>query len=65
MTQIPPFTWTLTLMLLVANLANTKLCKSPEKIAETKHMGTHPMNTNMTGLIVFENLCMLVACGWA
>ena len=44
-----------TLMLLVANLANTKWCKKPEEWLKTWHMGTHlrglsesyHMNTNM------------------
>ena len=47
----------LTLMLLVANLTNTKKCKKPEKLLKPWQMGTHlrvlsesfPMNTNMTG----------------
>ena len=47
----------LTLMLVVANLTNTRWCKNPEKWLKTWHMGTHlrvlsksyPMNTNMTG----------------
>ena len=46
-----------TLMLLVANLAITKLCKNPEKLLKSWQMGTHlrmlsksfPMSTNMTG----------------
>ena len=45
----------LTLMLLVVTLANTKLCKNPEKLLKPGQMGTHlrvlsesfPMNTNM------------------
>ena len=48
----------LTLMLLVANLANAKLCKKYEKWLKAWHMGTHlrelsksfPMSTNKTGL---------------
>ena len=43
-------------MLDVANLANTKLCKKPEKWLKPWQVGTHlreliksfPMNTNMT-----------------
>ena len=31
----------LTLMLLVTNLANTKLCNNPEKLLKPWHMGTH------------------------
>ena len=60
-------------MLLVANLANTKSCKKPEKWLKPRHMGTHlrvlsesyPMNTNMTVfrcflfLFFFKNLCFL------
>ena len=52
----------LTLMLLVANLANTKCCKKPEKGLETWHMGTHlrvlnesfAVNTYMTGFRWFS-----------
>ena len=59
----------LTLMLLVADLANTKWCKNPEKWLKLWHMGTHlkalsesyPMNTNMIGFKCFskffESLC--------
>ena len=39
------------LMLVVANLVNTKWCKKPEKYLKPWHMGTHLrvlMNTNMT-----------------
>ena len=47
----------LTLKLLVANLANTKYSKNPEKSPKPCQMGTHlrvlnennPMSTNMTG----------------
>ena len=61
----------LSLMLLVANLANTKWWKTPDKWLNPWHMGTHlkvlsesyPMNTSMTGLRwfseVFRNLCIL------
>ena len=43
-----------TLMLVVVNLANTKLCKSPEKMPETMaHLRvlskSYPINTNLTG----------------
>ena len=59
----------LTLMLLVANLVNTKWCKKTEKRLKPWHMGTHlrvlsesyPMYTNMTGFRWFsKNLCILV-----
>ena len=47
----------LTLVLVVANLANTKWCKKTRKWLKPWHMGTHlrvlsksyPMNTNMSG----------------
>ena len=55
----PVNTWgiLLTLMLLVANLAITKVCKKNDKCLKPWHMGTHlrlirkryPMNTNTTG----------------
>ena len=50
----------LTLMLVVANIANTKLCKNPDFfLLKHWHMGTqlkvliesYPMNTNMTGFV--------------
>ena len=59
----------LTLMLLVANFANTKWCKKPEKWLKPCHMGTHlrelgrsyPMDTNSTGFrwfsAVFASMC--------
>ena len=55
---------TLTLMLLVANLANTKWGKNPEKLVKPWNMGTHlralnksfPMNTNMTGIRWFSKI---------
>ena len=64
-------TWhasTVTLILLVANLTNTKWCKKPEKWLKPLHMGTcltvlgksYPMNTYMTGFGCFSNLCVLV-----
>ena len=51
-----------TLMLLVTNLTNPKLCKHPEKWLNPWHMGTHPralnesypMNANMTGFSSFS-----------
>ena len=55
-------------MLLIATLANTKLCKNPEKLLKPWQMGTHlrvlsesyPKNTNMTGFrwfsTIFESL---------
>ena len=55
----------LTLMLQVANLANTKWCKKAEKlITETLQMGTHlrvlsesySMNTNMTWFSCFSKI---------
>ena len=60
----------LTLMLLVATLANTKWCKNPGKLLKLGQMGTHlrvlsesfPMNTNMTGFgwfsRIFASLCL-------
>ena len=59
----------LTLMLLVAYLANTKWCKKTEKGLKPWHMGTHMralgesylMNTNITGLDGFKNYCVLVS----
>ena len=52
------------IMLLVANLANAKLCKKPEKWVKLLQMGTHmkvlsesfPMNTNMTGFRCFSKI---------
>ena len=55
----------LTLMLLVANLADTKGCKKPEKMTETLANGyssestqreSYPMNTNMTGFRWFSKI---------
>ena len=54
----------LTLMLLVANLANTKLCKNPGKSLKSWHVGTHlrallecyPMSTNKTGFRWFSKI---------
>ena len=70
-THSPLLTWSvnLTLMLLVANLANTKWCKKTWKCLKPLQMGTHlkvlsesfPMNTNMTGFRwfskIFASLC--------
>ena len=61
---MPPLLEVLTLMLLVANSANTKLCKKPEKWVKLLQMGTHmkvlsesfPMNTNMTGFRCFSKI---------
>ena len=59
----------LTLMLVVANLANTKWCQKPEKWLKPWQMGTHlrvlgesfPMNTNLTMSRWFSTLfaCIL------
>ena len=51
-------------MLLVANLANTKRCKKPEKSPKPWQMGTHlrvlgesfQMNTKMTGFQMFSRI---------
>ena len=53
----PVYTVLLTLMLVVANFANTIWCKKPKDWLKPWHMGTYlrvlresyPMNTNMTG----------------
>ena len=58
----------LTLMVLLANLANTKCCKKSEKRPKPCHMGTHLrvlsksylMNTNMAVFRWFRKLCVLV-----
>ena len=58
----------LTLMLLVANLANTKWVKKTEEILKPWHMGTHqrvlseifPMYTNMTVLEMVCKFCFTV-----
>ena len=58
----------LTLMMLVASLANTKWCNKPEKWLKPWQMGTHlrvlsesfPMNTNMTGFRWFLKIFGLV-----
>ena len=36
--------------------ANTEWCKRPEKWPKPWHMGTHPMNTNMTGFRWFSKI---------
>ena len=49
-------------MLLMANLADTKLCKKPELLLKSGQMSTHlkilnesyPINTNMTGIQCFS-----------
>ena len=54
--------WVSTLMLLVANFANTKWCRKPERLWKPWNMGTHlrvlgksySMNTDMTGLRWFQ-----------
>ena len=55
----------------MANLANTKWCKKPDKWLKPWHIGTHlrvigesyPINTNMTGLrIAFQ--IFLHNCAW-
>ena len=60
---------TLTLMLLVANLANTKRCKKNEKLLKPWQMSTHlrvlgesfQMNTKTTGFQwFFQKSCILV-----
>ena len=58
----------LILMLLVANLANTKWCEKYEKWPKPWHMGTHlrvldesfSMNINMTGIQWFSKI--LASC---
>ena len=62
---------TLTLMLLVAYLANTKWCRRPEKLLKPWHMGTHPrvpsesspINTNMTGFRWFLKIYVFLCFG--
>ena len=52
------------IMLVVANLANTKWYKNPKKLAKPWEMGTHmrvlleiyPMNTTMTGFRRFSKI---------
>ena len=65
-----PWHGCITLMLLMANLANTKWCKKPEKWLKPWQMGTllrvlgksYPMSTNMTGFRcfskIFASLCL-------
>ena len=62
----------LTLMLLVANFANTKSCKkNPEKSLKPWQMGTHlrvlregyPMNTNKSGFQWFSKIFAFFCCG--
>ena len=63
----------LTLILLVAYLANIKRYKKPEETTEPWYMGIHLrvlieiylMNTNMTGFVcffIFLHLCALDEC---
>ena len=60
----------LTLILLVADLAKTKLCEKPEKWLKTWQMGTHlrvlaeifPIYTNMTGFGWFSHFSSLDEC---
>ena len=62
----------LTLALLVANLANAKTWKKPEKWLKPWQMGTHlralsesfQMNTNMTGFEWFSRLIAFWFHGW-
>ena len=54
----------LILMLVVADLANTKWCQNSEKWSKSRHMGTHlrvlsksyPMNSNMAGFRWFSKI---------
>ena len=70
--QLAWFLWLLTLMLLVANLANTKWCKKPEKWPKPWQMGTHlrvlsesfQMNTNLTGFRWFSKIFAFLYLGW-
>ena len=62
----------LTLMLLVAMLADTKCCKNPEKSQKPWHIGTHmkglserfPMSTNMKGFRWFSKIFAFLCFGW-
>ena len=62
----------LTLVLLMVNLANTKWCKKPEKLLKPWHMGTHlrapsdkyPMKTNMIGFRWFSKIFASLCFGW-
>ena len=64
--RVKPLT---SLMLPLANLANTKWCKRPKKWYKPWHMGTHlkvlseryPMSTNMTGFRWFSK-CFASLC---
>ena len=61
----------LTRMLLVANLAISKLCKKPLKWLKPSHIGTHeivlsecyPMNTKMTGIRWFSKIVGFLCFG--
>ena len=60
----------LTLMLPVANLANTKWCQKPEKLSKSRHTSTHlrvinescPINTNTTGFKWFSKIFQKILC---
>ena len=60
--------FSLTLVLLEANLANTKYSKNPEKSLKPWHIGTHlrvlregyPMSTNMTDFRWFSKFCIFL-----
>ena len=62
----------LNLMLVVANFANSKWCKKPEKWLKPWHMRTHlrvlsesyQMNTNMTGFKCFSKIFVSLCFGW-
>ena len=66
-----PKSASLTLMLLVANLANTKWCKTPVKWLKPWHMGAHlrvpsksyPMNTNMTEIRWLKKIVAFLGFG--
>ena len=62
----------LTLMLVVAKFANTKLRKNPEKLLKPGQMGTllkvlsesFPMNTNLTWFRRFSKIFVSLCFGW-
>ena len=64
--------WILIFMLLVANQANTKWCKEPEKWLKPWHMGTHlrvlsesyPVNTNITRFRWFSTIVGFLTVLW-
>ena len=45
-------------MLLVANLANTKLCKKPEKLLKLWHMGTRMVFKNLLCPCVLDKVAL-------